>query len=156
MCITSYVACDVCIRVVKILMFSGMARKFVYIFDKICKQNWYDFFFILEHSNMNFFEQCFCHLHISFISDKGSFNNYVDQGYLMWAPPPPSIWQTWRFYILSNLWTFYWPPPLSSCPRSYWMSPKGQNKGDIMPNLIAMYSSFSSFKAKRLTNFECR
>ena len=21
-------------------------------------------------------------------------------------------------------WTFYWPPPISSCSRSYWMTPK--------------------------------
>ena len=70
------------------------------------------------------------YLDLPFSSDlkrfrKGSFNNYVDQ-----ILPISLEWT--KTYILHSIyplsrdppWTFNWPQPPSSCPRSHWMTPK--------------------------------
>ena len=53
---------------------------------------------------------------------KRSFNNYVDRILQFFAPPPPPAWTVFT----PCPWTksdIFWPPPSSSCPRSYWMAP---------------------------------
>ena len=66
----------------------------------------------------------------TFFAVKGSFNNYVDQILPNFAPLSPLEWTIVDIlhdtYTLSrdHAWTFYWPPPPFSCPRSYWMTPK--------------------------------
>ena len=55
-----------------------------------------------------------------------AFNNYVDQILPNSDPPPPRVDINRHFtYYISYfcLWTFYWPLPPFSSPRSYWMSP---------------------------------
>ena len=62
-------------------------------------------------------------------SGKGSFNNYVEQ-ILLNFDPLPLEWRKWTFDMLSILSHMTHrvlstdPPPPSSCPRSYWMTPK--------------------------------
>ena len=57
---------------------------------------------------------------------KGAFNNYVDI-ILPFCDHPP----VWTVFI-PWAWTktdIFWPPPPSSCPRSYWMPPKTKSNG---------------------------
>ena len=63
-------------------------------------------------------------------SSKGSFKNSLDQIFPNFDDLPPSNGEFWTFYIpgplLSSVdFLLYWPPTYtSSCPRSYWMTPK--------------------------------
>ena len=57
--------------------------------------------------------------------NKGTFINYMDK---IWANFDLLKCTKWTYYYLPFVmwppWTFYWPFPPSSCPLSYWMTPK--------------------------------
>ena len=85
------------------------------------------------------------------------FNNYVDHILPNFDLPPPLSGQKRTFYKCTIYplsrdppVTFHWPPPPSSCPRSYWMTPYGSAKMLFLPksaslNLTHVVPPFSYF-----------
>ena len=63
----------------------------------------------------------------------GVIQQLCGPSFIQFWPPPPLVWTL--MHILHNMylpfitwppippWSFYWPPPHSSCPRSFWMTP---------------------------------
>ena len=74
---------------------------------------------------------------VIFQKPKGVIHHLRGPNFTQFWPPPPSSGQLWTFYMMpillsrAQVWTLYRPPP-SSCPRSYWMTPKNDQKGKIL------------------------
>ena len=79
----------------------------------------------------------------------GGIQQLRGQTFAIFLPPPPCVDSFYTLSVDKN--RHFWPPPPSSCPRSYWMPPYMKGLHDFVEGLYSFF--FSVFKLRELLEF---